>query len=241
MVPSVVRAPPPPPAPPLSRLFVDNRFDVTGAGLLELGDLDAVLVPFRSDFGDGLVGLPIEVTVDAAGAVIGCTAQGPSRLEAAGQALCAHARAQGRFVKNPLLVLEYTQATYRLTVRYPSDRAQSGRRRFHSAAAFPYQGIAVSFGLFPLPPAEERLPMAEVSLAGMEYPLAALREGLEGRVEVLVTFGENGRVASCRPLFSSNTARLAYETCYEVRRVARRNSPPDDRPFIFATRWLLAE
>ncbi|MFC3101152.1 hypothetical protein [Altererythrobacter lauratis] len=212
--PRISRPPPPPPAAPPSLLFTEDRFDVTGAGLLDLGNLDAVLSPFASNFGDGLDGLPLELTVDATGAVTACTAGCSSLLEAAGQALCAHALAHGRFVQNPLLALDYTAATYRLIVRYQSDRAQSGRRSFYVSTGFPYQGMAVRFGFFPLPPAEESLRVADVALAGMEYPLAALREGLEGRAAVLVTFRESGRVASCRPMFSSNTARLAYETCF---------------------------
>ena len=227
------------PAP--SVLFDGGTFDVTGAGLLDLGDIDEVLGPFRRDFGDGLDGLPLELTVDAAGAVISCSAQGAPRLEPAGQALCAHAVANGRFTKTPMLVLDYTLATYRLKVRRSSDRARGGSRAFYTNAGFPYQGIAVRFGWFDLPPEAERLTVNDVQLAGMEYPTAVLREGLGGRVEVLLTFNEAGRVATCRPIASSNSARLAYETCYEVWRVARLNIAPDSRPLAFATRWMLAD
>lgn len=220
---------------------MDDRFDVTGAGLLDLGDIDEVLGPFRDDFGDGLEGLPIELTVDAAGAVIHCTAQVAPAMDQARRAFCDHALANGRFVQNRLLVLEYTSATYRLTVRHQSDRARAGLRRFYTSTGFPHQGVAVQFGLFDMPPQEERLALSDIQLAGMEYPLAALREGLEGRVEVLLTFNEAGRVATCRPIRSSNSARLAYETCFEVRRIARLINPPDSRPFAFATRWVQAE
>lgn len=230
-----------PPAAPQSLLFMDDRFDVTGAGVLELGDLDEVLGPFGSDFGDGREGLPFELTVDAGGAVIGCTVQGAPRLEQAGEALCSHAMANGRFRQSPGLMLDYTQATYRLTVRYSSDRAASGRRAFYTNTGFPYQGVAVLFGLFDLPPEEERMAVADVRLAGMEYPLAALREGLEGRVEVLLTFNPGGRVATCRPIRSTQTARLAYETCFEVRRIARLINPPDTRTLFLATRWMLPD
>jgi hypothetical protein len=78
--------------------------------------------------------------------------------------------------------------------------------------------MAVRFGLFELPPAEERLALADLRPFGLDYPRAALREGLEARVEVSLTFDDGGRVATCRPILSSNSARIAYETCYEVRR-----------------------
>ena len=60
-------------------------------------------------------------------------------------------------------------------------------------------------------------------------------------MEVLLTFNDAGQVATCRPLASSNTARMAYETCSAARRVTRLIRPPDARPFAFATRWLLAD
>ncbi|MFC3097539.1 energy transducer TonB [Alteraurantiacibacter palmitatis] len=239
--PLISRPSPPPPAAPQSLLFVQDLFDVTGAGALDLGELDTVLAPFRRDFDDGLERLPLELTVDAAGKVIGCAVHGPPRLALAGQALCAHALANGRFAPNPVLVLDYTAATYRLTVRRSSDRARAGAPEFHASTGFPYQGLAVRFGLIDLPPVEEGISLSDVQLAGLEYPTAALREGPEGRVEVLITFNQAGRVETCRPIRSDNTARLAYETCYEVRRVARLSNPPDSRPFAFATRWVLAE
>lgn len=237
----IQRAQAPPQVPPQVLLFRDDQFDVTGAGLLELGDIDAVLRPFQADFGDGTETIALDLTVDAIGAVTRCTAQVRLALDAAWRALCDHARANGRFVKNPLLLLDYSTATYRTTVRLRTDRTTAGSRAFSTSTGFPHQGRVVQFGLYDMPPPEERLALADVQLAGMEYPLAARQSGLEGRVEVLVTFNEAGRVATCRPILSSNSARLAYDTCFEVRRVARRISPPDNRPFAFTTRWVLAD
>jgi hypothetical protein len=237
--------PPPAPLPPVPSwptvVFEGATFDVTGAGQIDLGDLDTVLGQFRRDFRNGEERMPLEFTVDAIGAIIGCEAQGGPRLELAGQTLCAHALANGRFTQNPLLVLDYTQATYRMTARLTSGRLEPGQAAFYTNAGYPHQRMGIQFGTVGLPPSEERLALSDVRIVGMNYPSSALLEGLEARVELLLTFNETGRVATCRPLSSTQTARMAYETCYQARRGARLYSPADDRPLVFAVHWAIPD
>lgn len=230
---------PPPPIVPL--VFAGATFDVTGAGVLELGDLDAVLHPFRGRFGDGRERLGVEVTVDPAGAVVGCSTQGPQRLDGAGQALCAHALAHGRFVRNPILLLDYTVATYRLSIRGSRTKPAAGAPFFVTETGFPHEGEFVQFGAFDMPPEDQRLTLADVRMAALEYPAVALRNSIEARVVVLLTFSEAGQVATCRPLTSANSPRMAYETCFAARRATRLYRPPDARPFAFATRWMIGD
>lgn len=232
-------SPPLPQSPPLE--FAGSTFDVTGAGVLELGDLDAVLTPFRARFANGQATLAVEVTVDPAGAVTDCSTQGPDRLDRAGQALCAHALAHGRFMQNPILLLDYTAATYHLTIRSSRNRPAPDAPVFLTETAFPYEGRFIRFGSFTIPQESERLTLADVRMRAMDYPLVALRNDIEARVEVLLTFNEAGEVATCRPLTSSNTPRMAYETCFAARRTTRLTRPPDARPFAYATRWMLAD
>lgn len=228
--------------PPTHELvFAGTTFDVTGAGVLELGDLDALLQPFKRGFSNGRERLAVAVTVDAAGGVIACSTQGVRRLDRAGQTLCAHALANGRFVQNSLLVLDYSAATYRFTIRSSSSRPPPGTPDFLLETGFPHEGEFVRFGSFPIPPEEERLSLADVRMGAMDFPAVASRHGIEARVEVLLTFNDAGQVVTCRPLTSSNTARMAYESCYAARRVTRLNRPPDTRPFAFATRWMLGD
>ena len=51
------------------------------------------------------------------------------------------------------------------------------------------------------------------SLGAYDYPPRALREGLEGRVKVLLGFDRTGVTRSCRPLSSANSSYLANAGC----------------------------
>lgn len=96
---------------PITVTFGGDVFDVTGAGTLDLGDLDAVLKPFRRGFKDERDPLGLDVTVDAAGAVVACRADATDRRNLAAQAVCAHVLRTGRFRPFPLLELDFTRAT----------------------------------------------------------------------------------------------------------------------------------
>lgn len=101
-------------------------FDVTGAGSLQLGDIDAVLEPFRRDFRAGMEVIELDLTIDGAGTVVTCRNDGAPSLAAAGQALCAQALVEGRFTPFPWLALDYTQATYRLSIRSTRNKPAKG-------------------------------------------------------------------------------------------------------------------
>lgn len=58
---------------------------------------------------------------------------------------------------------------------------------------------------------------------------------------VALTFGADGKVASCRPVYSSNTSRIAYETCFAAMRAYRLLSPPDARPYVWRTVWKIEQ
>lgn len=221
--------------------FAGDMYDVTGAGTLELGDIDAVLTPYRREFRDGREALGLDVTVDVAGAVQECRADASEQFSGAGLALCEHALKIGRFRAYPFLALDYQQATYRLTVRGRQERPAKGEPVFLIAPAYPLEGKAVRFGDYPIPPADQRLALADFKYTPMDYPIAAMRNAIEARVIVAMTFDGEGRMVTCRPVHSSNTARIAYETCLAARRSFRLAHLPDPRPFIFATSWQLGD
>lgn len=225
------------------RLVFDGAtFDVTGAGRLDLGDLDAVLRPFQRAFRDGRESLALEATVDSVGTVVACRTQGSNRLQQAGSALCAHALASGHFDRFSFITIAYTQATYSTVIRKVGGGARPGQPQFIAEAGFPLEGRAVAFLPTAMPDPSERLAPGEVVFRpAMVYPSVALRSGIEGRVEAELTFDEAGQVASCRPIQSSNTARLAYETCIQTRLSARLRNPPDGRSYTFAANWLLGD
>lgn len=221
--------------------FGGDFFDVTGAGVLDLGGLDDVLTPFRRHFAKGGEPLGVEVTVDADGAVQDCRIDAAPQLSTAGKAVCEHALRVGRFRQYPLLVLDYTRATYRLSIRSHRNKPAKGEAEFRTYTAYPFYGSAVTFGSYTIAPPEARLTSADIDLKMMSYPSAALQNAVEGQVIVAVSFDAEGRVATCRPIRSSNTARMAYDTCREAQRGFRLRNPPDARPYIWSTRWVLEE
>lgn len=222
-------------------MFGGEVFDVTGAGELDLGILDDALTPFRRHFAQRREPLGVEVTIDADGAVQDCRIEAAPRLAAAGKALCEQALRVGRFRQHPLLVLDYTRATYRLSIRSHRDKPAKGEAEFRAYTAYPFYRSAVIFGSYTITPGEARLTSADIDLKMMSYPSAALQNAVEAQVIVAVTFDAEGRVASCRPIRSSNTARIAYDTCREAQRGFSLRNPPDARPYVWSTRWVLAE
>jgi hypothetical protein len=221
--------------------FGGTLFDVTGAGTLELGDLDEVLQPFVRDFQKGRERLAVEVTVDREGTVIDCRAKAASILTEAGHAVCAHALKAGRFRQYPQLALDYTRATYGFAIRSMREQPGKGAPQFLISSDFPLNMISIRFGSDPIPPEEQRLKITDLVTTPMEYPRDALQNEIEARVMVAVTFGADGRTKTCRPVYSSTTSRMAYETCLAARRGFRLVSPPDERPFYWITTWKLAD
>lgn len=221
--------------------FGGTLFDVTGAGTLDLGSIDSVLQPFAKDFQQGREQLWVEVTVDRDGAVLDCRTKASPIMAKAGEALCAHASKVGRFRQYPQIVLDYTKATYIFTVTAFREQPSKGAWRFRMQPGFPLNMIAVRFNSDPVPPEDERLKLTDLVATPMVYPRDALRSEIEARVMVAVTFGPDGRIATCRPIISSNTSRMAYETCLAARQGFRLANPPDDRPFYWTTTWRLAD
>jgi hypothetical protein len=217
--------------------FQGETFDLTGASTFELPGLDPVLKPFRREFRDG-ASLAIELVVDPAGMVQDCRAASGSALSPAGTAFCRHVRAAGHFRVYPLLVLDYTCANLEITIRRREQRSDA-ETEFALSQPYSLEGQAVRFGSFVVPPTDQRLTLQDLSYRPMEYPSLALRSYIEAQVVVVLSFNETGRVATCRPVFSSNTARMAYETCMEARSKFRLLNPPDARVFAVSTRWVI--
>lgn len=220
--------------------FGGEVFDVTGAGTLDLGDLDAVLKPFRRQFENWTDDVKLELVIDADGAVLDCRSIADEPRVKAGAALCAHAQAVGRFRKDPWLSLDYTRAAYQLTVRQRIVR-QEGESQFAVSDAYPLERQAIVFGDEVLPPEDQRLAKADVRIMPMEYPRLALRTHVEARVVAALTFDEAGKVATCRPVTSSNTARIAYETCTQARTKVRLLKAPDPRPYVLIVNWYIGD
>lgn len=219
--------------------FAGAVYDVTGAGRLDLDDINAVLQPFVRNFRDGAEQLGVEVTVDRNGAVVACRSEGSSKVTAAGNALCAHALAEGRFEQFPKLVLDYTHASYTVSVRTRRVKPDWDVSPFDETTAYPPKGVAVRFDGFVVPPEDQRLNRSDIKANAMDFPTSALRNEIEAQVVVALTFDGEGMVATCRPVYSSNTARMAYETCRAAQRAYRRISPPDARPYVWSTVWQI--
>ena len=222
-------------------VFGGDVFDVTGAGVPDLGMLDTALMPYRRAFDQGRERLGVEVMIDAAGVVQDCRFDPADKLAPAGKALCAQALRVGRFRQFPGLVLDYARATYRLGIRSHTGKPVKGEATFRMSTAYPLEGRPVTFGEYPIPTADQRLTLADLEYKPMVYPRDALQNAIEAQVVVAVTFDARGRVATCRPIRSSNTARIAYDTCREAQRGFSLRNPPDARPYIWATQWVLAE
>jgi hypothetical protein len=221
--------------------FGGDVFDVTGAGALDLGIIEDVLKPYRRTFTSGLGPLRFEVTIDASGSVQDCHFEANSALEAAGKALCAQALRVGRFRQDSLLELEFTRATYRFSIYGHTAKPIKGEAFFRTSPAYPFERRTIIFGSFAIPKEGERLTLADLDYRTMSYPRDALQNDIEAQVIVAVTFDAQGRVSRCRPVRSSNTARIAYDTCFEAQRGFRLRNAPDPRPYVWITHWRLAE
>lgn len=221
--------------------FGPEAHDVTGAGELDLGIIDDVLKAHRRAFAKGRERLKVAVTVDAGGAVLDCRYEGADDLQAAGKALCEHALQAGRFRRDPLLDLDYARATYSFSVYGHGGKPVPGEAFFRLAPSYPLERRKIVFGAYAIPPDDQRLRLADLNYRTMSYPPDALRNAIEAEVVVAVTFDARGKVARCRPVQSSNTARIAYETCFEAQRSFALRAAPDPRPYVWRTYWRLAE
>lgn len=226
---------------PREVIFEGETFDVTGAGVLDLGILDDALMPHRSAFRQGRERLGVDLTIGADGVVEGCRFDAISSLQAAGRALCQQALRLGRFRQYPGLVLDYTRAIYRLSIRSRKDKPTKGEATFRASIGYPLERQQVLFGTYPIPPQNERLNLADLDHRSMSYPRDALENAIEARVVVAISFDEQGAVASCRPVRSSNTARIAYDTCIAAQRAFALRNPPDARPYVWVAQWMLAD
>lgn len=232
----------PPPIAIEPIVFAGDVFDVTGAGELDLGDIDPVLAPYFRIFRERPLTAEIELDliVDAAGIVVNCRSTPDEGLAEAGAALCAHAKAVGRFRTHPYMVLDYTRANYHTSVGLSFATADGEPLFSLSTSSFPnLEDRPIIFGDGAIPVEGQRLRAQDVTIAPMDYPLRALRNEVTGRVAVAITFDAEGKAASCRPIRSSFTARLAYETCKAAQRAVRLKQPPDARPYVLAIYWAL--
>ena len=211
--------------------------DLTGAGVLDLGDLEVPLRPHRRALERADGRLPLRLRIAANGAMIGCESLAEASLAEATEAVCQQAMRQGSFKSHAFLALDYTEATYHVTV----SAREKGRGPYWLATDYSDVGVAVRFGDYRIPPVQERLSGTDVRSTPMNYPSRALRRGLEARVVVALTFQEDGRVAQCRPVSSSNSSRMAYDTCRAAHRSYRLLNPPDPRPYVMATNWILSD
>lgn len=220
--------------------FAGDVFDVTGAGVLELGDVDPVLAPYVKIFRDQpiMAKLTLEATVDPASMVIDCRTTTSEGLAEAGRQLCIHAKAKGRFRAFAFLKLDYARANYRVRINLNAKPAEGGSAFYAFSGDYPsFDRRAIVFGDGVIPAEDQRLANEDVTVAPIDYPSAALRNEIEGRVVVAVEFNAAGNPTSCRPLRSSHTARLAYDTCAAAMRAVRLRQPPDARPFVLAVVW----
>ncbi|MFM7377422.1 MAG: hypothetical protein ACKO1O_04720 [Erythrobacter sp.] len=219
-------------------IFTREVFDITGAGTLEIGSLDPVLQPFRETFG-GFGGVAADLTLGPDGKVTACTPDRSDNRPEAAQALCAHVLKVGRFRRDPAITLDYEQATYRLSVWYLEGRRGENGEEFQIDEGYPLERTRVRFGEVELPPEDLRLTLADLDYKPMEYPRSALRSEIRAAVVVVLGFDAEGAVASCRPVESSNTARMAYETCKAASGSFRLKNTPDARPFVLSIAWSI--
>lgn len=216
--------------------FGPDAFDVTGAGELDLGPLDPVLSPLRQKL-KNYAGLKVTLTLDPAGKPVACVPDRPEEYAEATQALCAHALKTGRFRRHPAITLDYEQATYRLSVWYHEDRRGEAGETFQTSEIYPFERTRVRFAGVELPPEDQRLTLADLNYEPMEYPRSALSSYIKAAVVVVLGFDAEGRVASCRPFESTNTARMAYETCKAAADSFRLKNAPDARSFVVSIAW----
>lgn len=222
--------------------FAGDVFDVTGAGTLDLGDIDPILLPYFEAFRAEPIRNEIELdlTIDPAGTVVDCRATVKGTLAEAGEKLCVHAKAVGRFRADPFLKLGYTRANYRTRISLPFYKSEGEPLFIPSSSEYPeFDSRPVIFGDGVIPPEDQSLTKADVTIVPMDYPRQAARNEVMGQVAVALLFDAEGKPVSCRPILSDFTARLAYETCDAAKKAARLNSPPDARPFVLRVYWRL--
>jgi len=203
-----------------------------------------VLAPYRKTFRARpfMAGIALDLTVDAAGNVVGCEVQPGEGMAKAGAAICAHAQAAGRFRPDPYLALDYTRARYHTRITLSLAAAEGEPLFTHSTSSFPLlDHRPVLFGDDVIPAKDQRLKADDVVIQPLQYPRRALQNEVFDRVVMSLTSDAEGKPASCRPLRSSMSARLAYETCAEVKGAVQLKHPPDARPYVLSIVWSLGE
>lgn len=216
--------------------FGPDPFDVTGAGELDLGPLDPVLGPLRKTLALKAL-MTVTLTLDAAGKPVACVPDRPEEYAEATQALCAHVLKTARVRRHPAVTLDYEQATYQLSVWYHEGRRGEKGEEFQTSENYPLERTRVRFAGIELPPAARRVSIADLDYEPMAYPRSALSMDLRAKVVVVLGFDTKGRVATCRPFESTNTARMAYETCKAAADSFRLKNAPDARSYVVSIVW----
>jgi hypothetical protein len=203
------------------RTFGPDSFDLTGAGKFDVPGFRADIMPFGQQFTNGR---DFTILVDSSGKAVGCR---PRESGRGSRAFCDATMARGRFTMKSGLDLDFRRGTINLTVRSTSS-AEIQRLLVAGSPApiepysfgldyeIPLKGVAVIFPDRSLPDGIVKIEQQDSRISRgrtWSYPTQALREGIEAEVFVLLTFDEKGRVATCRPQESSNTAWMAYRTC----------------------------
>jgi len=203
-----------------------------------------VLAPYRKTFRARpfLAGIALDLKVDAQGNVVGCEAKPSEGLAKAGAAICAQAKAAGRFRPDPCLAFDYARAHYRTRISLSLAATEGEPRFIHLSSSLPLlDHRPVIFGDSVIPTEDQRLKAEDVVIQPLQYPQRALQNEVSGQVVVALTFDAEGKSAPCQPLRSRMCVRLACETCAQVKGAVQRKHPPDARPYVLSISWLLGE
>ena len=201
--------------------FSQDSFDLTGAGKFDVPGFQTDLMPFGQQFADKR---DFTILVDSSGKAIGCRAQQPGR---ASRVFCDAAMARGQFTVSKGLDLNFRRGTINLTViststveiqRFLVAGAPAPKEPYSFGFSYeiPLKGEAVIFPDRSLPEGVVQIDQKDSRIyrgRTWDYPTQALREEIEATVLALLTFDEKGRVATCHPQESTNTAWMAYRTC----------------------------
>ena len=224
-------------------VFGENDWDLTGAGDFAMPGWEAAIGRDAKLFADKAAPLLLALRIGADGAPLSCrTAETVKKRMRAGNRLCAHAMANGRFSPRPRMVLSFREASLSLAVRAVRIEKQGLVPRFQ-ADHIPLQNVAVRFPEGDLPPEGERMQPHDISYGAFysDYPSAALRNGMEADVRIHLRFDAEGRMAACRPLSSTNTAWMAYAACGMARRIRAKPADTGPRDWVGMVRWRIAD
>jgi hypothetical protein len=223
--------------------FSESDWDVTGAGDFAMPGWEAAIGRDAKLFAGKAAPLVLALRIGADGAPLACRSGETAKKRArAGNRLCAHVMAHGRFTPRPRIVLAYREASMTLAVRAIKIEKRGLVPRFQ-ADHIPLQNMAVRFPEGDLPPESERMQPRDIIYGGFysDYPSPALRNAIEADVRVHLRFDDQGRMATCRPLHSSNTAWMAYATCGLARRIRAQPAQTGPRDWVGMVRWRIAD